>query len=217
MYVIKSAALNAGRVRRESRDYGTVTTCEGYLSRPEVDSDNDLIEAGAWDDAKADAVALCWQHDLKSPIGKWCKLEVRSDGLYGQAEISEEFELGKQAAALVRQGALSGLSVGFNVPNRSQNILEKEMDVGGRKRRVRTIKKATLIECSLVTRPALESARITRAATDYMALKGAGLTPREIDLVLASRECAACQSQSDDPVALGEAVERLLHSLRSSA
>lgn len=148
------------KTRVETRAFGDVCVFEGYLSRPEVDTDNDLIEASAWEGAKASETALLWQHKMDAPVGMWTDIQPRTDGLYGTAEINMSFELGKQAAALVQQRALTGLSVGFK-SDRSK-ISEKEMTVGGTRKKVRVISKAQLIECSLVTHPALPSARVSK-------------------------------------------------------
>lgn len=199
MYIQKLATFAGdAKPRIETTAFGDVCVFEGYLSKPEVDTDNDLITMDAWAGVKAADVALCWQHKMDCPIGQWRHIEAKSDGLYGVGEINMGFELGKQAAALVRQGALSGLSVGFKADR--GKISEKEMDVRGTRKKVRVIPKAELFECSVVTRPALNSARIAKSAELFRKLADAGLRSREIEEIVARYDEKSADDHDEAPV-----------------
>ncbi len=198
MYIQKLTpfANEPSKVRVETRGFGDVCVFEGYLSRPEVDAENDLVLAEAWHGVDASKTSLLWQHKMDAPIGKWTEIQTRSDGLYGKGEINMGFELGRQAASLVQHDALSGLSVGFK-SDRSRCVI-KEMDVRGKRRKVRVIGKAELWECSLVSRPCLETARIAKSAELYNKLADVGLSQHEIEMITAHRESDEDKSLSAD-------------------
>ncbi|KFI84479.1 phage prohead protease [Bifidobacterium reuteri DSM 23975] len=94
------------------------------------------------DDAK-----LCYQHG--ELIGRITNADSRADGLHITARISDT-QRGRDVVALLRDGALDSLSVGF-IP------VESETDKDGvtHRRRVR------LLETSVVSWPAYEAAKIT--------------------------------------------------------
>lgn len=101
-----------------------------------------------------DSAKLCYQHG--ELIGRITDADSQADGLHITARISDT-QLGRDVVALLRDGALDSLSVGF-IP------VESETDKEGvtHRRRVR------LLETSVVSWPAYEAAKITgqRAAAD---------------------------------------------------
>lgn len=117
-----------------------------------VDSDSDVIVKGAFKKSlRKRTPSMLWQHKMQEPIGVYTSLKETSEGLVVEGEINLEVQQGREAFSLLKQGALTGLSVGF---------ITKGYDIDS-KRRVRTIKEADLFEISLVTFPANDSARIT--------------------------------------------------------
>lgn len=94
----------------------------------------------------ADTAKLCYQH--AELIGAITSAENRDDGLHIAARIADT-QLGRDAVALMDEGALDSLSVGF-VP------LEDERDENNvtHRRRVR------LLEVSLVSWPAYQNAKV---------------------------------------------------------
>jgi phage head maturation protease len=93
-------------------------------------------------------VAL-FNHDRNQIIGRWSHVAVRGDKLTGTLELAEPgtSPLVDTIRALVRQGILRAVSVGFK-------SLEQEPRPGGGVR----FKRTELLEASLVSVPALPSA-----------------------------------------------------------
>ena len=94
-----------------------------------------------------DTAKLCYQHG--ELIGRITAAEPREDGLHITALISDT-QRGRDVVALLRDGALDSLSVGF-IP------IESETDKQGITHR----KRVRLLETSVVSWPAYEAAKIT--------------------------------------------------------
>ena len=114
-----------------------------------VDSQNDIVQKGAFEDTKPENIKLLWQHDTLKPIGIIKSLYEDDYGLKIQAEINNRISLGKETTELVRQKAIDGLSIGFCAK-------DFEYDNQG----VRLLKKVDLMEISIVTFPANRNAGI---------------------------------------------------------
>lgn len=120
------------------------TMIVGYASVFEVaDSQNDIISKGAFKNSASDKVRLLWQHDVTKPIGVIKLLEEDEYGLKIEAEINNKTVLGAEAAALIKQKAVSGLSIGFNIKSSDYNS-----------KGTRIIDDVELMEVSIVTFPA---------------------------------------------------------------
>lgn len=81
-----------------------------------VDFGNDRILPGAFSKsiaAKQSAPMLLF-HDMKRPVGKWGKLTETDTGLYVEGKISTKTRDGGEAYELVKDGALAGLSIGYD-------------------------------------------------------------------------------------------------------
>ena len=146
-------------------DDGTV---EGYGSVFGVrDNYDDVIAKGAFvqslKDHKAAGTmpAMLWQHDADKPIGVWTEMVEDEKGLRIKGQLAMETVKGKEAHALLKMGALNGLSIGF---------MSKEWAYD-RDTEVRTLTAIDLWEVSLVTFPANEKARVTnvKASPDDVA------------------------------------------------
>ncbi|KAF8818807.1 HK97 family phage prohead protease [Rickettsia endosymbiont of Cardiosporidium cionae] len=136
-YTIKSSRKNGTRIF-------------GYASVFNViDQHNDIIFRGAFQDSIAHKVKLLWQHDHLKPIGTIYELVEDDFGLKIEANITNQTQTGIEAISLVKQKAVNGLSIGFNVKSRHRdnkgNII---------------ITKADLLEVSIVTFPANQYASI---------------------------------------------------------
>lgn len=94
-----------------------------------------------------DAAKLCYQHG--ELIGRITDADSRADGLHITARISDT-QRGRDVVALLRDGALDSLSVGF-IP------VTDEVDKAGITHR----KRVRLLETSVVSWPAYEAAKIT--------------------------------------------------------
>ncbi|MDT8344335.1 MAG: HK97 family phage prohead protease [Thermohalobaculum sp.] len=128
----------------------------GYASVfGEVDQGGDRVMPGAFARSLARlaaagrAVRFLWQHDPERPIGVWHELREDSRGLWVRGRIVPDVAQGAEALALMRAGAIDGLSIGYRVvkaePNRHS---------GGR-----NLIEIDLWEVSLVTFPMLPTAR----------------------------------------------------------
>lgn len=126
------------------------TIISGYASVfGVVDSYNDVILPGAFNEARESDVKLLWQHDALKPIGVLTSLYEDQHGLKIEAEINNSTITGFEASQLVKQQALKGLSIGFTIKSSDYN------EVGQR-----VISEVNLMEISIVTFPANSLAEI---------------------------------------------------------
>jgi HK97 family phage prohead protease len=137
-------------------------TIEGYASVfGEIDSYRDVVVPGAFTkslqqryrDKGRKGVPMLDQHDTRTPIGLWPIEFISEDsvGLLVKGKINMQVQKGVENHALADQGALSGLSIGYNT-------VEDQWDNAGN---IRILKEVDLWEISMVTFPAGDSARIT--------------------------------------------------------
>ncbi len=132
-------------------------TFEGYASLfgGKADSQGDVIAPGAFRTSLAEhksngsRPALLWQHDPSEPIGTWEIVREDAKGLFVKGRLTIETGKGGDAYALLKSGALNGLSIGYRVDASTARP-------GGR-----LLTKLDLIEISLVTLPAASRARVT--------------------------------------------------------
>ena len=151
-------------------------TVEGYGSVFGVrDNYDDVIAKGAFiqslKDHKAAGTmpAMLWQHDADKPIGVWTEMVEDEKGLRIKGQLAMETVKGKEAHALLKMGAINGLSIGFMS---KQWAYDRETEV-------RTLTEIDLWEVSLVTFPANEKARVTNVkSADEMA------TPKDAEKAL---------------------------------
>ncbi len=123
-----------------------------------IDNHDDIILEGAFSDLTKNAgeIKLLWQHRADEPIGIFTHIEEDDNGLYVEGQLLLEIERAREAYALLKSGALKGLSIGFRVTDFE---IDDETEV-------RVIKKAELFEISLVTFPANDSAKILSVKSD---------------------------------------------------
>ena len=93
---------------------------------------------------------MLWSHDPAAPVGVWNSVEEDARGLKVSGRLVLDATGGRDAHALLKAGALDGLSIGFRTVKAQSN------PKGGR-----TLSAADLIEVSLVARPAQSAARVT--------------------------------------------------------
>lgn len=117
-----------------------------------VDSYNEVVDKGAFTETlKKDGLpVLLWQHRSSEVIGVYTKAHEDEHGLYVEGQLNLETQQGREAYALLKQGALNGLSIGF------RTLIEEVNKETG----VIHIKKMRLYEVSIVTFPANEDATI---------------------------------------------------------
>lgn len=148
--------LDIKAIHNETKDANGITIgqVKGYASVfGKVDWYDDVVQAGAFTKTiqERSNVKVLWQHDPQCPIGKPTVMKEDAHGLYVEFDLNLETEKGREAYALLKQGAIDGISIGFET-------IKDEMD---RNTGIRTIVEVRLWEFSVVTFPAQESAMVT--------------------------------------------------------
>lgn len=199
-------------------------TVEGYGSVFGVkDNYDDVIAKGSFVASLAEhksagtMPAMLWQHDSSAPIGVWTEMVEDAKGLRIKGQLALDTVKGKEAHALLKMGALNGLSIGF----RSMPGTSKYNDDG-----VRVLTSIDLWEVSLVTFPANEKARVTNVkSSDDMAapkdaeraLRDAGFSKSDATAFVSRvMRMGEVRSESVDSTSSAmKAANRLLDSLKS--
>jgi len=142
----------------------------GYASVfGETDLNQDIVLPGAFLRSIAargpGGVRMLFQHDPAAPIGVWQEIREDARGLFVRGRLMGEIAKGREVLALMRAGAIDGLSIGFRT-------------VRGRKDSrsgVRRLIEIDLWEVSVVTFPMLPAARVAavKAAGAPAGLAGA--------------------------------------------
>jgi len=137
-------------------DFSGDGTFSGYASVfGEVDLGRDVIEPGAFYNSLATrgagGIRMLYQHDPAQPIGAWTLLKEDARGLYVEGRLSPGVRLAEEVRALMKTGALDGLSIGFQTVKSRQDA----------KTGIRRILEADLWEISVVTFPMAPSARVS--------------------------------------------------------
>lgn len=165
---IKNLSLEAAEIKMGAEGG---LSFEGYASVFDgLDSYGDTIKSGAYKNTLSERsrpVQLRWNH-MGPVIGKYLEMYEDEKGLYVKGELTKGHSVAEDAAALLRHGAVSGLSIGYIV---------KDFEQDGVKR---VLKEIELIEISVVETPADNSAHISsvKSATrlkdveDILRLKG---------------------------------------------
>lgn len=135
-------------------------TFSGYASLFGVaDMARDVVEPGAFARALsrrgAAGIRMLFQHDPAQPIGRWSEIREDSRGLFVRGELSDGVSRAREVLALMRGGALDGLSIGFRTVRATKDA----------KSGLRRILEADLWEISVVTFPMLPGARIESVKT----------------------------------------------------
>ncbi|MEM8825761.1 MAG: HK97 family phage prohead protease, partial [Pseudomonadota bacterium] len=112
------------------------------------DRGRDVVRKGAF--ASAGPVPLLWQHGAERPVGRVVDAVEDARGLRVVAELAAGSRAADEAAALIRAGALNGLSFGYRTKRARAD----------RARGVRELLSVELVEVSLVTFPMQPLARV---------------------------------------------------------
>ncbi|HEX3673690.1 MAG TPA: HK97 family phage prohead protease, partial [Rhizomicrobium sp.] len=129
---------------------------EGYASLFGVaDSSGDIVAPGAFAASLrlrgARRVRMLYQHFAHEPIGVWDDIAEDSTGLYVKGHILTDIERGRDVLALLREGALDGLSIGFRTRRARRDVAAG----------TRTLLEIELWEISVVTFPLLTGSQVT--------------------------------------------------------
>lgn len=207
---------------REIRSYalqikaaGDDGSIEGYGSVFDVvDSYEDSIAKGAFEKSIAEhksagtMPAMLWQHRSDQPIGIWTEMSEDEKGLTLKGRLALDTEKGKEAHALLKMGALNGLSIGFVS---KQWAYDRETEI-------RTLTEIEIWECSVVTFPANSKARITGVkSTEEIAtlkdaervLRDSGFSKQDALAFVSRVKTLSSRSDSDDMGELKSALEKL--------
>jgi len=168
-------------------------TIEGYACLFDIaDLGRDMVLPGAFAASLArqgpSGVRMLYQHDPAEPIGVWTEAHEDARGLYVRGRLSPQVARARECAALIREGALDGLSIGFKA-------VAARTDP---RTRLRRISRIDLWEVSIVTFPMQPGARIARAV---------GPEPAGADAPLAS--ASAVPSASPTAARVSAAAARL--------
>jgi hypothetical protein len=130
-------------------------TFSGYASLFGVaDLSRDVVERGAFArslrERGAGGIRMLYQHDPATPIGAWTEIREDARGLFVRGRLTSGSVKGREVHALMRAGALDGLSIGFRTVKARTDAV----------RGTRHIVEADLREISVVTFPMLPGARI---------------------------------------------------------
>ena len=121
-----------------------------------IDLARDAVEPGAFRNSLKrrgpESVRMLFQHDPNQPIGRWTEIREDTRGLFVRGRLTPGVAKSGEVLALMRSGALDGLSIGFRTVR-----ARKDAATG-----VRRILEADLWEISIVTFPMLPDARIAR-------------------------------------------------------
>ncbi|MGQ0740921.1 MAG: HK97 family phage prohead protease [Alphaproteobacteria bacterium] len=128
---------------------------EGYASLfGSIDGAGDVVAPGAFAASLRrrgpKGVRMLYQHFAHEPIGAWDEIREDARGLYVRGSLILEVERARDVAALLREGALGGLSIGFKTQRARK-------EPNGVRARIQV----DLWEISVVTFPLLEAAAVT--------------------------------------------------------
>jgi hypothetical protein len=132
-------------------------TFSGYASLFDVeDLGNEVIAKGAFSkslrDKKTSDIRLLFQHNPDEPIGHWLEIFEDTTGLFVKGRLNLNVARAREVHALMREGAIDGLSIGF------KTVRARHEKSG----KVRRILEADLWEVSVVTFPMLPQARVSQ-------------------------------------------------------
>ncbi|MFC5385346.1 HK97 family phage prohead protease [Aquamicrobium segne] len=119
-----------------------------------VDLGKDVVEPGAFSRSlrqrKISGIRMLYQHNAEQPIGIWTEIREDRRGLFVRGQLTPGVQRATEVLALLRSGALDGLSIGFKAQRTRRNVT----------RGIRHIIEADLWEISVVTFPMQPAARI---------------------------------------------------------
>ena len=145
---LKFTALDLKRVEVDG-------TFSGYASLfHREDMGRDIVLPGAFRDSLrtrgAGGIRMLFQHDPGEPIGVWLSIAEDALGLHVHGRLMLDVIRAREVHALMRAGALDGLSIGFRTVTARRDA----------KTGIRRLLKVDLWEISIVTFPLLPGARI---------------------------------------------------------
>lgn len=162
---------------------------EGYGSTFGGDPDcyGDIIAEGAYTKSlathkvKGTMPKMFWQHDPSQPIGKWLEASEDSSGLLMRGKLNMGVQRGKEAYALLKEGDIDGLSIGYRIKEYTKNEddgtwLLQELD----------LQEVSIVSIGANENATIASVKSAKAAHDIFERLKAGdqLTEREFEVWL---------------------------------
>lgn len=139
-------------------DVGIITGMAWPFGTPDLMGDE--IVPGAFKSAKAPLPLLAF-HRPDDPIGVWDDIKETGAGLQVKGRLLvDDLARAREVRALVKSGAVTGLSIGFRTKN-----------AAARRGGGRIIKAVDLVEISIVSIPAHPGARVSSAKTAAEAIR----------------------------------------------
>jgi HK97 family phage prohead protease len=142
---IQTKHIDLGNVELKLSESGGLAF-SGYASKfGLVDSYGDTIQKGAYLktlEKRERPIRLKWNH-YGDVIGKWLKIVEDEKGLYVEGELTPGHSKAQDVYALLKHGAIDGLSIGYRVKSYEQINEER-----------RLLKEIDLVEISVVEEPA---------------------------------------------------------------
>ena len=153
----------------EKSDIQEDGTFKGYGSTfgGKPDSYGDIIAPGAFTESIAKngrggmGIAMLAQHNHDEPIGTWTHISQDKKGLYMEGKLVMEVQKAKEAHALMKAGALKGLSIGFDLFRSSDGRVAEDSREISKDGKTALLKRIDLWEVSPVTFAANTRASIT--------------------------------------------------------
>jgi hypothetical protein len=161
---------------------------EGYAAYfNREDMGHDVVQPGAFRECLAkrgaQGIRMLYQHDAHQPIGTWSVVREDARGLFVVGRLASDVTKAQEVLALMRDGALDGLSIGFRAMKS-----RRDPRTG-----VRRLERIDLLEISVVTFPMQPEARVMRVKASPFA---AGVpTEREFERWL-TRDAGLTRSEA---------------------
>ena len=168
----------------------------------DVDHGGDKLLAGCLTKSLAGRTTplpMLLHHDMSRPIGAWKEWTERADGLFVSGTLTLATRDAQEAHALAKDGALTGLSIGWKA-------LKSSVDAKG----VRIVSDAEIFEGSLVAVPMHDRARVAAVKSFTSArdladlLQDAGMSGRKARLAAGAGWRAineTDEAEADDEIA----------------
>jgi HK97 family phage major capsid protein len=136
-----------------------------------IDNHGDMIASTAFEDSitkhrQRGGIKFLWQHDSFHPLGNIEDIKSDSYGLKVRVAINSATEKGGECIALIKQGVIDSLSIGFQIA----------ADHYDHSNGCRVIDSAKLLEVSAVTFPANEEAKISSKSTNKHYKQGGSMS-----------------------------------------
>ncbi len=205
----------------EIRSLNDAGEFEGYGSVfNNEDTYGDIVAPGAFVESLAEhrqsnsMPAMLYQHRAAEPCGIWSEMQEDNKGLFCRGKLLTETQRGAEAHALLKAGAIKGLSIGFVTRKWSW---DEDTEV-------RTVEQLDLWEVSVVTFPANRAAQVTTVKNEAPPhawtkkdlerhLRDTGLSRREAAAAIAAlstSEASRRDAGANDVLASANALKQLL-------